>query len=236
MVHTFQPANRVFADETLIRQVTDGYCASTCTIFSELMVQQGGVKTIALGGRPGLGSKPIQAIGGVKGSNDYPFSYIFGSIAETWGASNSSLQAQWENSVLNQYTALPLYRSTNVVVNSRNAYRQGDTSNIPLQFVYEPADCRILYTPAMIVDETAVWKTVADSVWGGGSGNACVAGGFGAGKARSVRSDDAVVEGSVAKRELHVASAGVDFEAILDSFSVESGEFAGTDGDSILIL
>lgn len=200
------------------------------------MVQQGGVKTIALGGRPGLGSKPIQAIGGVKGSNDYPFDYIFSSIAEVWGASNSSLQTQWENSVLNQYSALPLYRSTNVVVNSRNAYRQGDTSNTPLQFVYEPADCRILYTPAMIVDETAVWKTVADSVWGGGAGNACVAGGFGSGKSRSIRSDESVVEGSVAKRELHAAGADIDYKAILNSLPTETGEFAGMDGDSILIL
>lgn len=47
--------------------VYDGYCASTCTIFSELMRQQGGVKTIALGGRPN--KDIIQAVGGVKGTN-----------------------------------------------------------------------------------------------------------------------------------------------------------------------
>lgn len=200
------------------------------------MVQQGGVKTIALGGRPGLGNKPIQAIGGVKGSNDYPFEYIFEATAEIWGASNSSLQSQWESSVLNQYTALPLYRSTNVVVNSRNAYRQGDASNTPLQFVYEPADCRILYTPAMVVDETAVWKTVADSVWGGGAGNACVAGGFGVAKGRKIRDDHATIKDGVRKRELHAARKETDYEAILNSFSTETGDFAGSDGDSIMIL
>ena len=42
---------RPYATEDIII-VYDGYCASTCTIFSELMRQQGGVKTIALGGRP----------------------------------------------------------------------------------------------------------------------------------------------------------------------------------------
>lgn len=47
--------------------VYDGYCASTCTIFSELMRQQAGVKTIALGGRPN--KDIIQAVGGVKGTN-----------------------------------------------------------------------------------------------------------------------------------------------------------------------
>lgn len=47
--------------------VYDGYCASTCTIFSELMRQQAGIKTIALGGRPT--KDIIQAVGGVKGTN-----------------------------------------------------------------------------------------------------------------------------------------------------------------------
>lgn len=47
--------------------VYDGYCASTCTIFSEFMRQQAGVKTVALGGRPT--KDIIQAVGGVKGTN-----------------------------------------------------------------------------------------------------------------------------------------------------------------------
>lgn len=191
------------------------------------MVQQGGVRTVTLGGRPGVGI--TQAVGGVKGTNDNPFDYIFSVIAEVWGASNSSLQSYWESTLLNQYIALPIYRSTNVVLNVRNGYRQGDTSNTPLQFVYEPADCRILYTPAMIVDETAVWKTVADSVWGGGAGNACVAGGFGVGSKK--RGTD-----NLEKRKLHAASEGVDYDAILHSFSIRSENNADVRGQSMLIL
>lgn len=61
-------------------------------------------------------------------------------------------------------------------VNGRNAFRQGDDTGVPLQFKYEEADCRIFYTPAMVVDQTAVWKTVADAAWGDGGG--CVAGGL----------------------------------------------------------
>lgn len=57
---TMQP----FAAENIV-VVTDGYCASTCTIFSEFMRQQAGVKYIALGGRPN--KDIIQAVGGVKG-------------------------------------------------------------------------------------------------------------------------------------------------------------------------
>lgn len=136
------------------------------------MRQQGGVKTIALGGRPN--TNIIQAVGGVKGTNDYPYDYIFSEIQETYSISNASLAAYWPDTVLSNYTQLPLYRSTDSVVNARDGIRRGDTSELPLQFLYEPADCRIFYTPEMVIDETAVWKTVADTVWG--SGDACVAG------------------------------------------------------------
>ena len=46
---------------------------------------------------------------------------------------------------------------------------------IPAQFVYEAADCRVFYTPEMIVDVTTMWRTVADTTWGTGA-SSCVAG------------------------------------------------------------
>jgi len=46
----FKPENIVI--------VTDGYCASTCGIFTEFLTQQAGVKTIAMGGRSN--KDPIQ--------------------------------------------------------------------------------------------------------------------------------------------------------------------------------
>ncbi len=39
------------------------------------MRQQASIKTIALGGRPQGGI--MQAVGGVKGTNDYPWDYIY---------------------------------------------------------------------------------------------------------------------------------------------------------------
>ena len=42
----------------------DGYCASTCTVFSELMKTLGGVQSIAVGGRPQLAA--MQGVGGVR--------------------------------------------------------------------------------------------------------------------------------------------------------------------------
>tara|TARA_R110002060_G_scaffold27016_2_gene36699 strand:+ start:4202 stop:5356 length:1155 start_codon:yes stop_codon:yes gene_type:complete len=43
----------------------DGACGSTCAIFAEFMKIQGGVRSIAMGGRPQNG--PMQGIGGTKG-------------------------------------------------------------------------------------------------------------------------------------------------------------------------
>lgn len=64
-VHGYGPlknyTQQPFAAEDIV-VVTDGYCASTCTIFSELMRQRAGVKYISLGGRPREGI--TQAVGG----------------------------------------------------------------------------------------------------------------------------------------------------------------------------
>ena len=49
----------------------------------------------------------------------------------------------------------------------------GDTSGTPVQFIYEPADCRIWYERQMLYDVTAMWEKVYDVTWGGG---ACVVG------------------------------------------------------------
>jgi len=54
--------------------LTDGVCASTCSIFTELMVQQSGVRSLAIGGRPSLG--PMVAVGGTKGTLLIPSLYM----------------------------------------------------------------------------------------------------------------------------------------------------------------
>ncbi|OCK83485.1 hypothetical protein K432DRAFT_432854 [Lepidopterella palustris CBS 459.81] len=158
--------------------VTDGYCASTCTIFSELMRQQAGVKTVAMGGRARAGIS--QAVGGVKGTNDLPWDYIQYLVQVAFNYSTPEEAAHYNKTQLGEYYSdLPFLRAaigSSHNVNFRDGIRQGDTSaeQIPLQFKYEPADCRILYTPEMTVDATEIWKAVADSAWKGS--NKCVAG------------------------------------------------------------
>ncbi|KAF2192652.1 peptidase S41 family protein-like protein [Zopfia rhizophila CBS 207.26] len=162
--------------------VTDGYCASTCTIFSELMRQKAGVKYISLGGRPRTGI--TQAIGGVKGTNNFPWTYIqYLAQFTIQNLSTIAEAAEYNNTELGEYWSdIPFDRQaigSSINVNFRDGIRDGDEENIPLQFVYEPADCRILYTKEMTVDVSTIWKAVADSTWGGESH--CIAGDLGSG-------------------------------------------------------
>jgi hypothetical protein len=67
----------------------DGYCASTCTVFSELMKTLGGVQSIAVGGRPQLAA--MQGVGGVKGSNVQEFNNLIGLALGVFGIANQSI-------------------------------------------------------------------------------------------------------------------------------------------------
>jgi hypothetical protein len=70
----------------------DGYCASTCTVFSELMKTLGGVQSIAVGGRPQLAA--MQAVGGVKGSNVQEMQTIIEIASEVFQVGNQSILAE----------------------------------------------------------------------------------------------------------------------------------------------
>lgn len=59
----------------------DGFCASTCSLFSEFLRTQAGVRSVTFGGRPDLdanGEIPIiQNYGGVKGASLVSFPLFF---------------------------------------------------------------------------------------------------------------------------------------------------------------
>jgi len=207
-VHGYGPLadykEQPFAAEDVV-VVTDGYCASTCTIFSELMRQRAGVKYISLGGRPREGI--TQAVGGVKGTNNYPWTYIQSLAQYTVTELNNTVEEseQLRKTELGDYfDDFVFQRATigNAInVNFRDGIRDNDTSNVPLQFVYEAADCRILYTKAMTVDVTAIWKAVADSTWGGKSH--CVAGSLGGYATNKMVKRELTVQDKVLSRRMH---------------------------------
>lgn len=192
--------------------VTDGFCASTCTIFSELMRQLAGVEYIAMGGRSKEGI--TQAIGGIKGTNNYPWSYIQ-ALAQYVIYENTTAEQQaeyLETELVDYNSSIPFQRlapGTAANVNFRDGIRKGDESGTPLQFVYEPADCRIYYTKAMTVDASAIWKAAADSKWNGK--NRCAAGSVGGGypPVRRIRRQSAEDLAGVLERHVGIEARDV---------------------------
>lgn len=97
-------------------------------------------------------------------NQDYPYNSILYGVIQPFKINHYHSDNYYaERTVLGSYNDLPFYRGTAYVVNSRDGIREGDTTQTPLQFVYEPADCRIYYTHEMVVDQEAVWKSVADT-------------------------------------------------------------------------
>jgi hypothetical protein len=199
------PPSQPFAPEDIVI-VYDGYCASACSIFSEFMTAQAGIKTVAIGGRPRHGI--TQAVGGVKGTNDYTWDGIYALVNYTFSLGTPAQQAEWAGTELAQYSTLPLERGlAGYAVNARDGIREGDRSQTPLQFIYQPANCRIFYTAEMTVDVTALWKKVADVAWGG---DCCVAGAVGLSKKGLERKR----EESEPRRTSFLNKRDVDVEAL----------------------
>lgn len=200
--YTEQP----FAPEDVV-VVTDSGCTSTCHTFTDLVHQRAGVKLVAMGGRPQEGL--TQALGSVKGAQAFAWSDIQ-SLAQlaitnlTSPEDSARLKATELGEYLDNTPFLRAATGTNGGVNFRDAIRDGDETQTPLQFIYEPADCRILYTKAMTVDVTAIWKAVADSVWG--TKNHCIAGKVGGGNATGDFTREGVIGFSpIGARELSVS-------------------------------
>ncbi|KAL6890460.1 hypothetical protein GGI43DRAFT_430616 [Trichoderma evansii] len=138
----------------------DGFCASTCTLASEFLRTNGGVKSVAFGGRPKKG--PIQGVGGIKGSQIYQLSDIY-QLAER-GILLGSSPANEE--ALQNISTLPIARSTAGSVNVRDQILRTNTDDgLPAQFVVEHADCRLYWTAPMITNITEVWKAAADAAF-----------------------------------------------------------------------
>jgi hypothetical protein len=134
------------------------------------MRTQGGVKSIAMGGRPN--NLSIQGIGGTKGANNYPFATIRQLATDAINTGSADQIRTW--TAATNYSDLPTNRSTDNSLNVRDSIlRDHLEDGIPAQFIYEAADCRLYYEPSMITNVTAIWKKAADAAWGSGK---CVAG------------------------------------------------------------
>ncbi|MCJ1381734.1 hypothetical protein MMC17_004845 [Xylographa soralifera] len=167
--------------------LTDGFCGSTCAVFSEMMKTDGGVKFVVAGGEPSYG--PMQAVSGTRGSSVLGFGVInsyqdeirkYSSEASSIGLTPSDIAALFPSPDTINYNLR--YSG----VNARNMVRQG--SEVPLQFIYEAADCRLFYTPAMLQDYTVLWQTAASAA---SNSSLCVQGSTGNPTAGNITSTNA---------------------------------------------
>ncbi|KAL7623818.1 hypothetical protein AAE478_005374 [Parahypoxylon ruwenzoriense] len=153
------PPPAAFKPEDIVI-LTDGTCGSTCTIFN--------VKTVSVGGAPHTG--PMQSVGGVEGSQVLMFSEIAGISAAAINLVSDQAEvrqlATGELGVLAQGYAVQraLNPASPGSINFKNAFAPSD-SQTPLQFTYEPANCRFFYTPAMVSSAELVWKYAVDATW-----------------------------------------------------------------------
>lgn len=114
----------------------------------------------------------MQGVGATKGGNDISYHEI---LQQTKVGLDNMLDRELANEVAQVLPKpFPLYFNY-MNVNMRDQIRDG--SDVPLQFVYEAADCRLFYTGTMIKDLTAVWEEVAEVTWRGKRG--CVKGSTG---------------------------------------------------------
>lgn len=158
--------------------VTDGQCGSACALtVAALTHAHPGVRTAALGGRPLRA--PMQAVGQIRGGPAMSFAVMppfdralappgLRLPPEPWTyrpplrLGGSQGVDVWGMGVMfNAAEVLPYDDNKG---NVSDALGQGE---VPLQFRYEAANCRLFYTWDMARDITAVWKAVARVAWRG---------------------------------------------------------------------
>lgn len=160
----------------------DGMCSSTCAIVSELLKNQGAVRTIAIGGRPQPG--PMQGVGGTKGAQVFSWDDIQGRMQAVFFLGSPAQRTAFNQTDLGktafatQLFTRSAYQDGRIAggVNLKDNLRQNDASKTPLEFMYEAADCRMFFTAPMISDVTQVWKGVVDRMFKTSGRAMCVEG------------------------------------------------------------
>ncbi|KAF2710747.1 hypothetical protein K504DRAFT_429018 [Pleomassaria siparia CBS 279.74] len=181
------PTKNPFEAENMV-VMTDGSCGSTCAIFAQFMREQGKVQFIGVGGRPK--KAPMQPVGGSKGAQVLGWNGIQGHMRNVLNDTKNvygervaqlvNLTAVGDIAAVKQLAIRASHTNTDETlggrVNSLDNIRKGDKEGIPLEFVYEAADCKLFYTLESLRSPVALWKTAVDAKWGSGS---CVEGSTG---------------------------------------------------------
>lgn len=132
-----------------------------------------GVRIATFGGRPQPG--PMQSIGGIKGAQLLAMSSVSifietakqivgnATAAGTPIFTEDEL-AQYNKSLPVAFEDLPFVVGANGI-NFRNAFAPGN-DEVPTQYIYQAADCRLFYTAESIISPEKYWAAAANAVWG----------------------------------------------------------------------
>jgi len=120
------------------------------------MRHDAGVRTVVAGGIPTYG--PMQSPGQSRGARMYSIDVLDGDIGFAQSIDDAALPPALPNRTINQDVDI-----TFASINLRDQIRQNET--VPLQFLYEAADCRIFYTPQTWYNYLLLWQYAADAIW-----------------------------------------------------------------------
>lgn len=161
--------------------LSDGLCGSTCAVLHALMKNDAGVKSVVVGGVPGYG--PMQVAGGTRGHN----------VRTLDALSDVKTTVQYMISLAkNPRQVLSILGVTAEDVNNlpmtfaETPWRVGggginalDTvirakDDVPRQFVYEGANCRLFWTGERVRDISKLWRAAV--TYASGNSTICVPG------------------------------------------------------------
>lgn len=113
------------------------------------------MRTVVAGGRPTYG--PMQSPAQSRGARMYDTDSLDADI-DFAREINDTASALLPNRTMNRD-----FYVTSASINLRDEIRQDQ--NVPLQFLYEAADCRIFYTPQTWYNYSALWRYAANAIW-----------------------------------------------------------------------
>ena len=153
----YQPENIII--------LSDSLCSSACAVFVEMMAHDAGVKTVVVGGLPQTG--PMQTASGTRGAQLYTAENIDDAIAvaEYLNATTASFLPDRNEDVLITFLG----------VNLRDHIRK-EQQDVPVQFLYDAAECRIFYTFETWSDYSKLWTYAVNAA---SDSKLCVAGSTG---------------------------------------------------------
>lgn len=119
-----------------------------------MMHHQAHVKTVVVGGKPNYG--PMQAPAGSRGARAYTAGTLDEdfTLAKNLNKTTQSLLPSRKHDLWIRFAGL----------NLRDQIRKEENA-VPLQFVYEPADCRIFFTKETYNNYNLLWRYAAEAIW-----------------------------------------------------------------------